>query len=190
MTSASLIPQLGRGKYWQELIVGEKGRTFRRTITETDLVNFISATGMLEVIFIDTTHEGAVPGRIVPAALTHALIEGMLFQTAIQGVGLALLGYTLEAKAPVRVGDTIWGLVETDEVKPTSKGNRAVVQSSVTVYNQSGGAVLTYRVKRLLAGRPEDQRDAEAPDLTVDASETASSASGRAEPEGMADDRV
>ncbi len=156
MTAVTDVLQLGRGKYWQELQTGEQAKTFRRTITETDLVNFISVTGMLEVIFIDTTHVGAVSGRIVPAALTHALIEGMIFQTAIQGVGLALLGFELEAKAPVRVGDTIWGLVETGEIKPTSKGNRAVVQSSVTVFNQLGEVVLTYHVKRLLAGRPED----------------------------------
>ncbi len=90
----------------------------------------------------------------------------------------------------MRVGDTIWGLVETDEVKPTSKGNRAVVQSSVTVYNQSGDAVLTYRVKRLLAGRPEDQSDVEAPDLPLVASEATNLVSGRAETKGMANDRV
>ena len=41
------LPQLGRGFVWQDLTVGQRMRTFRRTITETDLVNFISVTGML-----------------------------------------------------------------------------------------------------------------------------------------------
>ena len=154
--SVEHIPQAGRGSYWQELRVGGKVKTFGRTITETDLVNFISVTGMLEVIFTDTTHKGAVRGRLVPAALTYCLIEGMIFQTIIQGVGLALLDVSMEAKAPVRVGDTVRAVVETTEVRPTSKGNRAIVTSNVTVFNQDGGEVLGYRVKRMLAGDPAE----------------------------------
>ncbi len=154
MNDLAAIPLVGRGKYWQELTVGEKVRTFRRTITETDLVNFISVTGMLEVIFIDTTYPGAVAGRMVPAALSYGIVEGFIFQTMIQGVGLALLSVAIEAKAPAFVGDTIWAVVETTQVKPTSKGNRAIVDSAVTVYNQSDTAILTYNVRRMLAGDP------------------------------------
>ena len=61
------LPQARRGAYWQELVVGSKLRAFRRLITEADLVNFISATGMLESIFIDPAHDGAVMGCVVPA---------------------------------------------------------------------------------------------------------------------------
>ena len=48
---------LGRGFHWQELREGQRFRTFRRTVTETDLVAFVSATGMLEPAFVDATHE-------------------------------------------------------------------------------------------------------------------------------------
>jgi acyl dehydratase len=148
------VPLAGRGKYWQELVVGEKVRTYRRTLTETDLVNFISVTGMLEAIFIDTTYPGAVAGRMVPAALSYGIVEGFIFQTLIQGVGLALLSVAIEAKAPAFVGDTIWAVVETTAVKPTSKGNRAIVDSAVTVYNQADTVIMTYVVRRMLAGDP------------------------------------
>ena len=157
MTEASQeqIPQTGRGAYWQELTVGQKQRTFRRTVTETDLVNFISATGMLEAIFIDAENPGAISGRVVPAALTYTFIEGFIFQNMIQGVGLALLSVSLNTHAPVRVGDTIWAIVEATEIRPTSKGNRAIVASQVTVFNQRSEMVLTYDVKRMLAGDPK-----------------------------------
>lgn len=60
---------LGEGFYWQDLAVGQKFKTFKRTITETDIINFISATGMLETIFIDKTfNAGAIKGRPVPGA--------------------------------------------------------------------------------------------------------------------------
>jgi len=148
--------QLGQGFYWQDIQAGQRFRTIRRTITETDLVNFISVTGMLEAIFIDAEFEGAaMAGRAVPAALTQSLIEGLLFQTMIQGTGLALLEVTLKALKPVRVGDTIWGLVTITEVKPTSKNNRAVVTSDIEVYNTRGEQVLIYTAKRMLAGRPQ-----------------------------------
>ncbi len=152
--SSETIPLMARGFYWQELQLGLIGRTLRRTITETDLVNFISVTGMLEAIFIDAEYpHAAIPGRLVPAALTQCLIEGMLFQTIIQATGLALLEISTEAHGPVRVGDTIWATVDTLEVKPTSRGNRAIVSSKVKVYNQCDELVLSYLVKRMLAGR-------------------------------------
>ena len=152
----SKIPLMARGKYWQEIELGLAGRTLRRTVTEADLVNFISVTGMLEAIFIDAEYpHAAIPGRLVPAALTQCLIEGMLFQTVIQGTGLALLEVALKAHAPVRVNDSVWATLETLEVKPTSKNNRAIVTSDIKVYNQRNELVVSYIVKRLVAGRPE-----------------------------------
>jgi 3-hydroxybutyryl-CoA dehydratase len=146
---------LGQGAYWQDLSVGQKFRTLRRTVTETDLVNFISVTGMLEAIFIDASFEhGAMAGRPVPAALTQGLIEGLLLQTMIQGTGLALLEMSMRTHKPVTVNDTIWAKVVVTEVKPTSKGNRAVVTSAIQVFNREGDLVLSYEAKRLLAGRP------------------------------------
>jgi len=149
------LPVMGRGPYWQDLKVGMVGRTLRRTVTESDLVNFIGVTGMLEAIFIDANYPGAaIPGRLVPAALTQCLIEGLLFQSVIQGVGLALLEVHLKAHAPVRVGDSIWATLDITDIKPTSKSNRAVVASEVKVYNQNEDLVLSYTVKRMTAGKP------------------------------------
>lgn len=146
----------GRGLYWQEIHPGQRFRTFRRTVTEADLVNFISATGMLLENLIDAHYElGSIKGRRVPAALTNALIEGLLFQSLLQGTGLALLELSLKAHSPVLVNDTIYGLVEVDEIKPTSRDNRAIVTSHVHVLNQRDELVLTYSVKRMLAGRPD-----------------------------------
>ena len=147
---------IGRGKYWQELEIGRLGRTLRRTVTETDLVNFISVTGMLEAIFIDANYpHAAIKGRLVPAALTQCLVEEMLFQTAIQGVGLALLEISTKAHHPVFVNDSIWAVIDTIDIKPVSKNNRAVVTSEVSIFNQENVLVLSYVVKRLVAGRAE-----------------------------------
>ncbi len=150
------LPRLGQGFVWQDLALGQRMRTFRRTITETDLVNFIGVTGMLEAIFIDAAYEaGAIAGRPVPAALTYTLIEGFILQTMIQGTGLAMLELVQKIHAPVLVGDAIEAVVEVTGIRPTSKGNRAIVDSRIDVFNQHGRCVMHYDARRLLAGRPE-----------------------------------
>lgn len=148
------LPRLGQGFVWQDLQVGQRFRTFRRTVTETDLVSFIGVTGMLEAIFIEDGYEGgAMAGRPVPGALTYALIEGFILQTMIQGTGLAMLELHQKILAPVQVGDTIEAVVEVTEIRPTSKSGRAVVTSRIDVFNHQGVMVMTYTATRLLAGR-------------------------------------
>lgn len=144
---------LGAGYIWQELSVGQRFRTFRRTITETDIINFISVTGMLETIFIDRTFShGAMAGRPCPGGLTYGLIEGLLMQGMVQGTGLALLEVHKKMLHPVVAGDTVWAEVEVTAIRPTSKQNRAVVTSRIDVKNQNNLDVMTYTATRLLAG--------------------------------------
>lgn len=149
-------PRLGQGFVWQGLQVGQRFRTFRRTVTESDLVQFINVTGMLEAIFIEEGYEGgAMRGRPVPGALTYTLIEGFILQTMIQGTGLAMLELHQKILAPVLVGDTIEAMVEVTGIRPTSKSGRAVVTSRIDVFKQGGVQVMTYTATRLLAGRTQ-----------------------------------
>jgi len=149
-------PRLGQGFVWQDLQVGQRFRTFRRTVTESDLVQFINVTGMLEAIFIEEGYAGgAMRGRPVPGALTYTLIEGFILQTMIQGTGLAMLELHQKILAPVLVGDTIEAMVEVTGIRPTSKSGRAVVTSRIDVFKQGGVQVMTYTATRLLAGRTQ-----------------------------------
>ena len=152
-------PLLGLGLYWQQLAVGQRFRSFGRTVTEHDLMGFVALTGMQEPLFVDATHAGALGARPVPAALTHALVEGMLLRGMVHGTGLALLETHIRPKAPVRVGDTISAEVEVTGVRPTSRGGRAVVACAVRVANQRGEAVMDYDVTRLLAGLPGENAE-------------------------------
>jgi acyl dehydratase len=150
MSTKLLMP----GYFWQDLAVGDRFQTLKRTVTEADLVNFISATGMLEAIFIDAHYDGgAIAGRPVPGALTCALIEGMQFQTLLQGTGLAMLEMSVRAISPVCAGDTIDAVIEITDIRPTSKGGRAVVKSKVEIFNQHRTLAMVYEVARLLKGR-------------------------------------
>ena len=145
---------IGEGLFWQDLSVGRTFRTYRRTVTETDLVQFVTLTGMVDSTFLDATAAGAMGGRPVPAALTYALIEGFIVQSLIRGTGIAMLSCTQEAIAPVRVNDTIHAVIEITAVRPTSSKGRAIVDSLICIYNQNDTLVLRYTSRRMLAGRP------------------------------------
>ena len=149
---------LGHGLYWQDLKVGDRSVTFGRTVTEADIVNFISCTGMLELLFTNAVYretESRIKGRLVPGALVFSMAEGLVIVGTIQGTGMAFLGMELEIKAPTFAGDTIHVEIEVTEVRETSTGNRAIVRTVNSVINQKGEAVMVYRPVRMLKGRPE-----------------------------------
>jgi acyl dehydratase len=150
------VPHLVQGQTFEQMLVGSRFRTAARTVTETDLVGFISAVGITEPLFLDARHaaEGGYRGRLVPGVLTYALAEGLVLQTnVLHGTGLAFLEMKLEALKPVCVGDTIEVIVEVTASRPTSGGDRGVVTTLNTVLNQDGELVLRYTPVRLIRGQ-------------------------------------
>ncbi len=147
---------LGKGFYWQDMPVGKTWKTYGRTITEPDLVNFISCTGMLELLFTNEVYrqtESAIKGRLVPGALVFSMGEGLVIGATIQGTGMAFLGMNLEIKGPTFVGDTISVMLEVTESRAASKGNRGLVRTRNTIVNQKGETVLIYSPLRMMKGR-------------------------------------
>src|SRR5919204_1199898 len=142
--AAEALPVVGRGFCFEDLRVGFRFRTHRRTIGEADLAQFVNVTWLTEELFSVADDAGrAIKGRAVPAALVYGFAEGLLLPT-MQDTGLAFLGATLEVKAPTRVGDTIHVEAEVIEHRLTSKGDRGLVRFANRVVNQRGETVLEY----------------------------------------------
>src|SRR5262249_54091996 len=145
-----------RGTTFEEMTVGSRFRTADRTITETDLVNFITLCGFNEPLFWDARHAASAgyKGRLVPGALTYAMAEGLVLQThVLHGTGLAFMGMQLDVRKPVYTGDTIHAVVEVTECRPASSGGRGVVTTRIGVRNQNDEEVLVYTPVRLIRGR-------------------------------------
>lgn len=156
MTESSEIPMLAKGMTFEEMTVGLAFRTAARTVTETDLVNFITLAGFNEPLFWDARHAASAgyPGRLVPGALIYALAEGLVLQThALAGTGLAFMHMELDVRRPVFVGDTLYCIVEITESRPSSKPGRGVVTSRIDVRNQDDEIVLVFTPVRLIRGR-------------------------------------
>jgi acyl dehydratase len=137
---------VGRGFAFEELSVGVKFRTHRRTIMEADLAAFINVTWLTEELF---AVEEKDRGRLVPGALVYSFAEGLLLPT-MQDTGVAFLNATLDVKAPTFVGDTIHVECEVTEHRLTSKGDRGLVRFLNKVLNQKNEVALEYNPLRLL----------------------------------------
>ncbi|MBM3354108.1 MAG: acyl dehydratase [Betaproteobacteria bacterium] len=144
------VPIVGRGHCYEDLAVGLRFRTHRRTIAEADLAAFINLTWLTEELFaVADDSSRAIKGRPVPGAMVYAFAEGLLLPT-MQDTGLAFLNATLDVKGPTFVGDTLHVECEVIEARLSSKGERGLVRFANEVKNQRGEVVLAYNPLRML----------------------------------------
>jgi acyl dehydratase len=154
--AGSDVPLLVSGQTFEQMRVGTVFRTASRTITETDLVTFVTWGGFTEPLFWDAEHAagGGYTGRLVPGALVYCLGEGLVLQTnVLHGTGLAFMSMDLTIKRPAYVGDTLYVIVEVTESRKASTGERGVVTTRNTIRNQRDEDVLIYTPVRLIRGR-------------------------------------
>jgi acyl dehydratase len=147
---------ISRGTMFEDMTVGRQFRTDHRTITETDLVTFITLGGFNDPLFWDARHAQAVglAGRLVPGALVYSFAEGLIIQSQLlHGTGLRFLGMHLDVTKPVFVGDTIHAVVEITDNQPEPSGDLSIVSTRVSVRNQHGEEVLVFTPVRLVRGR-------------------------------------
>ena len=134
--------------------IGEVYRTLARTVSETDIVNFVNQCGFTEPLFIDMEYvkrESVFKRRAAPGALTFALSEGLVMQTGlIHGTGMAFLGGELKVVAPVLEGDTIRVEVEVADKRETKKPDRGIVTYRHRVLNQRDEVVLEATIQRMI----------------------------------------
>jgi len=134
--------------------IGEVYRTLARTVSETDIVNFVNQCGFTEPLFLDMEYvkrESVFKRRAAPGALTFALSEGLVMQTGlIHGTGMAFLGGELKVVAPVLEGDTIRVEVEVADKRETKEPNRGIVTYRHRVLNQRDEVVLEATIQRMI----------------------------------------
>ena len=146
------------GRYFEEIEVGEHFNTCRRTVTETDIVNFVSLTAMYDPLFMDmefVREKTVYEGRIVPGPLTLSMAIGLvtnlqLFSETVMG----MLGLQVRFPRPVRPGDTIGVDVEIISKKETSKADRGVIDLKYEVKNQRAEVVAEIIHTMLLKRQP------------------------------------
>jgi len=130
----------------------------RRTITETDIVNFVNLVGLHEPPFIDMEWVEKMPGihnkRFAPAPLLISLGMGLVATsimevvdavTARQGLGRfhGMVGVEAAVKSPAFPGDTLSVELEARVERRTKRGQTLVALQHV-VNNQRDEVVLIF----------------------------------------------
>jgi acyl dehydratase len=153
---------VGLGFYYEDLPLGRTFKTIGRTVTEPDIVNFINATGMTEVIFTDmdfVAEESDIKGRVAPGALAYTFAEGLLVQATMQHTGFAFLHMELNIEAPVFAGDTLHVECEVIEARLSkSRPGRGLVRTRNKVVKGDGTVALVYTPLRMIKCRDESLR--------------------------------
>jgi acyl dehydratase len=143
-----------QGLTFEQHKIGQTFKTLGRTVSETDIVNFVNLAGFTEPLFMDMEYvarESVFKGRVAPGALTFALSEGLVMQTGlIHGTGMAYLGGDIRIAAPVLAGDTLTVSVEVTDKRETKKPDRGIVTYRHVVTNQRGETVLEADIKRMI----------------------------------------
>jgi acyl dehydratase len=145
---------IGHGVFFDDYEVGATYTTLARTVSETDIVNFVNLCGFVEPLFMDMEYvakESVFGRRAAPGALTLALSEGLVMQTGlIHGTGMAWLGGDVKVTAPVLEGDTIHVEIEIADTRETKKPDRGIVTYKHRVLNQRGETVMELALQRMI----------------------------------------
>lgn len=143
-----------QGVTFEKHRVGDVYRTLARTVSETDIVNFVNQCGFTEPLFLDMEYvkrESIFGRRAAPGALTFALSEGLVMQTGlIHGTGMAWLGGELRVVAPVLEDDTIRVEIQVTDKRETKKTDRGIVTYKHRVLNQRDELVLEATIQRMI----------------------------------------
>ena len=144
--------------YFDDFEVGQVHTTMGRTVTETDVVTFVTFGGIFEELFINAEfarEHSVFEGRAVPGLLILVFAEGLYIQAGRSHKGRAFLGLDeLRITAPVVVGDTLWVDATVEEARPSeSRPGFGVLVLRHRVRNQRGVEVMTYKTARLVEAR-------------------------------------
>lgn len=152
-----------RGRYFDELTVGDLFESRRRTITEADVVLFASLAGLLSPLFHDETfaQQHQFGRRVAPGPLTFAYSIG-LTEDLTHGTALAAVGFDeIRFRQPVHPGDTIEVRSEVVELRASrSRPETGIVSMRHTVLNQDAAVVAQYLRTMLFATRAYLERPA------------------------------
>src|SRR5262249_49164707 len=93
-----VAPAMSSGPvHYEGFHVGDRYETLGRTISEYEILSFVTLTGFTEPLFMDLEYiqrESVFKTRVAPGVLTFAIAEGLALQTGLfHGTGLALMHY-------------------------------------------------------------------------------------------------
>lgn len=145
-----------RGRTFDEFVIDEEIVGGARTVTEADVVNFACLSGDFhpEHMNEEYARKGPLGERIAHGLLVLSMATGLMNQTGVfEGTSIAILEVTARFVKAVKFGDTIRAIQRVVGKKETSKPDRGVLTTRITVLNQDDQRILEADLVALLYRR-------------------------------------
>lgn len=150
------MPHKMRGRTFDEFTIDEEVVSGARTVTEADVVHFANLSGDFHPEHMNDAYarKGPFGERVAHGLLIFSMATGLLNQTGVfEGTSIAILEATSRFIKAVKFGDTIRAIQKIVGKKETSKPDRGVLSTRITVLNQDEETVLEADLTVLLYRR-------------------------------------
>lgn len=145
--------------YFEDFSVGQAFTTKKRTITETDIVNFAGFSGDFNPLHMDETFAQKTPfGKRIAHGMAVLSISTGLSQALgiFEGTVIAFLGLEWKFLKPVFIGDTIHLRQTVGQARESSKPGRGILTFESEVLNQKDEVVQKGSRTLMMRMRPPD----------------------------------
>ncbi|MGA2401116.1 MAG: MaoC/PaaZ C-terminal domain-containing protein [Syntrophobacteraceae bacterium] len=149
-----------QGGFFEDFAISSKVISMSRTVTETDIVNFVCNYGFFEELFIDMEYvksSSIFKERFAPGALTYCIAEGLALQALKRRhfAGMAFLGMEhFVISQPLYCNDTIHVEIEVTSKRETQNKERGIISFHHKVINQRDEVIMEYDVARMTKRSP------------------------------------
>lgn len=143
-------------KFFEDYAEGDTFTTGGRTVTESDIGDFVELCGLFEPIFTDVEHvrsETPYDDFFAPGEMTASFALGNVIRSSFVENAITMLDLDISFERPVFGGDTIAVDIEVAATHETSSEDRGVVVFDYDVTNQDGETVLTMSETALIRAR-------------------------------------
>lgn len=128
-----------RGRYFEDIAIGEEIESAPRTITEADILAFAELSGDTNPLHTDPEYARTTifGERIAHGLLGLSVASGLAWQTGlIEGTAEAFIGLDWKFRAPIRIGDTVRLRMVTTQKREMPHLGGGLVTLSATLLNQ------------------------------------------------------
>jgi 3-hydroxybutyryl-CoA dehydratase len=124
--------------YFEDLQEGHTWKSARRTVTETDIVQFAGLSGDFNPLHVD---EEFAKTTLFGKRIAHGLL-GLSISTGLGSseppwLVMAFMGLEWRFTKPILIGDTIHCVTEIKKKREVSKGGRGIVILERKILNQN-----------------------------------------------------
>ncbi len=160
MAPVATTARLTEREYLEDYELGETFVSPRRTITETDVVQFASLTGDWHPLHTDAVYASST---VFGERIAHGMLTLSVGMVLVLRLGqnlylpkhfIAMAGIeAVRFTAPVRLGDTIYSVNRVAALEP-KRVDRGALQYESAIFNQNDEAVVKWTSRMLVARRP------------------------------------